>query len=127
MSTNTVRGQRTVRIATTNAEKKGFTVALCALADGTKLPAMLIFKEKNGELGPRVKANLKIPANVVVAASTNGWMTSSLLLSWFRRVWGESGFGERRLLVLDSYRPHKSTETKNKADASNTDVVIIPG
>ena len=84
--TNSLRGQHTIRIATTGAEKKGFTVALCAYADGTKLPAMMILKEKNGVLGPRVKANLRLPTNVVVAASPNGWMTRSVLHSWFRRV-----------------------------------------
>ena len=51
-STNSVRGQRTIRICTTGAQKKGFTVALCATADGSKLPALVTFKEKNGELGP---------------------------------------------------------------------------
>ena len=71
-STNSIRGLHSIRIATTGAEKKGFTVALCALVDGTKLPAMVIFKEKNGELGPRVRAGLTIPTNIVVAASKNG-------------------------------------------------------
>lgn len=88
---------------------------------------MMIFKEKNGVLGPRVKANLRIPTNVVVAASPNGWMTRSVLHSWFRRVWGNSLYGSRRLLVLDSYRPHKSTDTQEKAEALNTDIIIIPG
>ena len=91
------------------------------------MPAMMIFKEKNGVLGPRVKANLRIPTNVVAAASPNGWMTRSVLHSWFHRVWGNSLYGSRRLLVLDSYRPHKSTDTQEKAEALNTDIIIIPG
>ena len=81
---------------------------------------MMIFKEKNGVLGPRVKANLRIPTNVVVAASPNGWMTRS-------KLWGNSLYGSRRLQVLYSYRPHKSTDTQEKAEALNTDIIIIPG
>ena len=69
-STNSIRDLHSIRIATT---EKGFTVALCALADGTKLPAMVMFKEKDGELGP----GLTIPTNFVVAASTK-WMDDQL-------------------------------------------------
>ena len=46
--TNIKKGAKTVRIKTTRAEKKGFTVALAAMADGTKLPAVIIFKERSG-------------------------------------------------------------------------------
>ena len=52
--TNDIRGTRTVRIIHTRANKKGFTVALAAKGNGEKLPALVIFKEGNGELGPRV-------------------------------------------------------------------------
>lgn len=64
--TNHIRGAHTVRIKTTRAEKKGFTVALAADAAGNKLPAMIIFKERGGRLGDRVKKQLRIPSNVVV-------------------------------------------------------------
>ena len=49
--TNNIRGARTVRIKTTRAEKKGFTVALAADTAGNKLPALVIFKEHVGVLG----------------------------------------------------------------------------
>ena len=38
--------------------KKGFIVALCASAAGEKLPVYIIFKERGGKLGARVKAAL---------------------------------------------------------------------
>ena len=44
-SINNIKGENTVRIATTGGAKKGFTVALTALANGTKLPAYIVFKE----------------------------------------------------------------------------------
>ena len=46
--TNNVRGEKMIRIKTTRAEKKGFTVGLAAIADGSKLPAIIIFNERRG-------------------------------------------------------------------------------
>ena len=102
-ATNNICGARTVRIATSGAQKKGFTVALCASAAGEKLPAYIIFKERGGRLGPRVKAALTFPDNVKVSASANGWMTREELHHWIRGIWKESSV--RRFLVLDNYRP----------------------
>ena len=42
---------------------------MAATASGQKLPVVIIFKER------RVKSKLKLPANVHVRGSTNGWMT----------------------------------------------------
>ena len=41
------RGTSTVNIQTTGHEKSNFTVILGCMADGTKLPAVCIFKLKN--------------------------------------------------------------------------------
>ena len=43
--TNNKKGEKTVHIKTTRAEKKGFTVALAATASGVKLPAVIVFKK----------------------------------------------------------------------------------
>ena len=57
---------------TTKAAKRGFRVA--ANGAGEKLPALLIFKERGGQLGPRVSKSLTAPENVRVVATNNGWM-----------------------------------------------------
>ena len=101
--TNALRGQKTIRIKTTKAEKKGFTVALAATASGKKFPAFLIFKERNGKLCDRVRKSLRIPDNVRVHASKNGWMTSEMFHTWLRTTYGKKP--ECRLLILDQYRP----------------------
>ena len=69
-------GAQTTCIATTGAQKHGFTVHVCLgiLADGSKLPAFVILNERSGQLGARVKEALKLPENVHVTATTGGWM-----------------------------------------------------
>ena len=59
-----------------------FTVALCAMANGMKKQALIVFKESNGNVPPRVLQQLNIPPNVRVKASANGWMTRDLMLWW---------------------------------------------
>ena len=65
--TNARRGGSTIRIKTTRAEKKGFTVALPASASGEKLPAVIKFKERGGRLGACVFKKLVITSNVHVS------------------------------------------------------------
>ena len=122
--TNNIRGMKSIRIATTGGEKRGFTVSLCACADGRKLPALIIFKERNGVLGRRVRAALRYPDNVRVTASTNGWMTKERLLRWIQDIWSEAEDGERRLLVLDHYKPHRAADTGSLIQSLDTDLVF---
>ncbi|KAH7965076.1 hypothetical protein HPB49_003289 [Dermacentor silvarum] len=120
--TNNVVGESTVRIANTGC----FTVALAACASGHKLPAFVILKEPSGRIPPKAFMSLRIPANVRVTASKNGWMTSDKLQEWLTRVWGPNSDDVRRLLVLDQAPIHKTQATKDALDESDTDVVYVP-
>ena len=124
--TNNVRGEKTIRIKTTRTEKKGFTVALAAAADGATLPAIIIFKERGGVLGERVRRSLRVPSNVRLRSSTNGWMTATEYQNWLLHVYGKQR--ERRFLVVDCYKPHKAEESiKMAKERCNANVVIVPG
>ena len=103
--TNNVR-RKDIRIKTTMAKKKGFTVALAATATGEKLPAVIFFKEKGGSLGVRVRRALDIPDNVRVRATTNGWQTAVEYQWWLRSILKRKD--HCRLLVVDQYRPVKT-------------------
>ena len=118
--TNEIKGSKRVGIKTTKAEKRGFTVALCAAADGSKLPAFLIFKERTGE----IRQHLQIPANVHVTATRNGWMTRDQVLSWTQRVLGPSE--TRRLLLLANYAAHKAADVRAALDKQDVDLVFVP-
>ena len=59
-------------------------------------------------------------------ATTNGWMTKEKLLWWIQHIWNEAENGERRLLVLDHYKPHRAADTQSLVESLNTDLVYIP-
>ena len=86
--TNNKRGERTIYIKTTHAEKKGFTVPHAATASGKKLPGVIVFKERGGSLGVGVRLSLCIPPNVRVRA-TSGWMTAQEHQHWLVHVYGK--------------------------------------
>ena len=121
--TNNVRGSNTIRIKTTRAKKKGFTVNLAATAAGEKLPAVIVFKERKGVLGERVRRKIHIPSNVRVQASR---MTAEEYHRWLVQVYRKEG--DRHLLIVDSYKPHKSEDSVRVAnERCKADVLIIPG
>ena len=126
--TNAKKGSKTVRIKTTKAEKKGFTVALAASASGEKLPAVVIFKERGGVLGARAQRQLHVPNNVRVFASANEWMTRELYERWLRGTFGPGDEHQKRLLIVDMYRPHIAAESQRIVrDECHSQVIFVPG
>ena len=95
-------------------------------ASGVKLPAFIIFKERGGVLGSRVKRGLKIPSNVKVRATTNGWMTRDEYHTWVRSTY--SKHDHKRLLIVDQYKPHQAAESMIiTKEECNSEVVVVPG
>ena len=72
------RSAKTVRIRTTGNEKNRFTCVLTVLADGTKLPPIVIFK------GKKIPKNL--PSEIIVLMHPKGWMDESGMKTWFDKV-----------------------------------------
>ena len=64
-------------------KKRSLTVVLCVAAGGTNFSALVIFMERNDEISPRVRAFIRVPDNVHIAATPNGWMTQQKVVSWF--------------------------------------------
>jgi hypothetical protein len=116
------KGAKSVSIRTTGHERSSFTVVLACMADGSKLPAVCIFKLKNI---PREK----FPHGIYIRANEKGWMNEREMLWWIENVWtSRNPFGNSRsLLVLDSFRGHIVDSVKNRFVEKNTDIAIIPG
>ena len=73
------KGATEVRIKTTGHEKKRFTVNLCVLKDGTKLPPFVILDRKT-------LLKICIPeSKLIVAANGSGWMNHETLEIWLKK------------------------------------------
>ena len=68
-------GTRSVSIHITGHERTSFTVVLTCMADGSKLPPLVIFKLKKVPKG-------NFPPEVIVRANPTGWMNESEMLFW---------------------------------------------
>ncbi|CAG8447994.1 9949_t:CDS:2 [Diversispora eburnea] len=86
-----VKGSKTVEIRSTENNKNRFTCVLTVLADGTKLPPMVIFK------GKCLPPNL--PSEII----------------------------KKSLLVLDSFKAHKTPQIKLAFKDENSNLAVTPG
>lgn len=104
------RGVKTVLSKTTGKEKMRYTVALATLADGSKLPPMLIFR------GLKNVPKVQFPSGVVVQVSKDGSMNTELLDYWLQNVWKRrknSIFRQPAVLVLDRHASHLHARIQN--------------
>jgi len=73
-------GSKTISILSTGHERSNFTVVLACLADGTKLPPVIIFKLK------------KIPQEefsegIIIHTNFEGWINENEMFWWVENVW----------------------------------------
>jgi hypothetical protein len=115
-------GAHSISIRTTGHEKSNFTVVLTCMADGTKLPPLVIFKLKNI---PRCN----FPSEVIVRANPTGWMNENEMLYWIENVWVKRATfsNPQSLLVLDSFSAHIVDSVKHRFNEKNTNIAVIPG
>lgn len=73
------KGTKTVHVRTTSNDKNRFTVVLTCLADGTKLPPVIIFKGK--VWSPKTSPP---PSGVVVWFQDKGWMDEPGMEKWIK-------------------------------------------
>ena len=71
---------KTVSILSTGHKRSNFTIVLACLADGTKLPLVIIFKLVNV---PREEFS----DGVIIRANAKGWMNKDEMSWWVENVW----------------------------------------
>ena len=118
------KGDKTVIIRTTGHEKETVTVILAAMADGRKLPPVVVLK------GKREPAAADIPQGVLVKMSSNGWVNEEIIKWWLAQVWRRDD--NRKLLIWDPFRAHRTEDVKAIASrrgdfGTNSDMAVIPG
>ena len=114
-------GEKTIWVKTTGHEKQQFTVVLACLADGTKLPPMVIFKRHFQK-----KNFLK---GVIVHVQENRWMDDKGCIKWINKVCERCPGGLlncKSLLVWDMFKSHLCENIKTTIKRINTDIAVIP-
>lgn len=117
------KGEKTILVKTTGHEKQHFTVVLACLADGTKLPPMIIFKRKT-------MPKDKFPPGVVIHVQEKGWMDDSGCVKWINEVWARrpgAMLKPKSLLVWDMFKSHLTDTAKKLLKSKKTDMAVIPG
>lgn len=82
-SSRTVTGVGEKPVFIKTVKKIHFTVVFSCLANGSKLPPLVIFKRKT------LPKNMKFPAGVIVSAHVKGWMDESGTVEWLEKVWNK--------------------------------------
>ncbi len=112
-------GLKTITMASTGNEKSRLTVMLAAMADGTKLPPMVLVKG--------VRPLKDVPPGVIVTMTPHAWANAEVVKQWLRQVWRKNN-SDRRLLVWDAFSGHITPEVKKEVrEVYNTDMAVIPG
>ena len=107
-------------------EKNTFTVSLAARADGTKLPAVIVFKASNvktGVLSPGTMKKLDIADNVMVWSSLSGWWNERLDHMWIDHTFGNSEAEGNTVLIRDQFAVHKKDSSAEKLEELGVDQV----
>lgn len=128
-STFDKKGANEVIIRATAKYKVRLTLVLCCLADGSKLPSMIIFKESSGKL-PKKLQNAYDDTKIVIKANSKGWMNKEVLKEWVKEIWTPYIMKHDKsfLMVWDSFSVHKDKAIIDSlAEEKDTEVAIIPG
>ncbi len=117
------RGSKTVVVKTSGASRSRVTGILAVMADGTKLPPMIIFK---GKTTACVKGVVVSPKVAHIAFQENAWNDHSLTRLWFDKVWHHHVGTNVNLLVWDEFGGHKKFQASKQRQFANTHIVLIP-
>ena len=113
-------GMRSVLVRTTGHDKDKVTVMLAALADGTKIALLVIYK---GVWPPKSVSN-----GIVVAMSRNGWNNEEITKLWLEKCWGRLRNSLPHILVWVSSKSHVMVPIRDRVKGHhNTHMVVIPG
>ena len=118
------KGESTILLKSTGHEKNRYTVVLACMADGTKLPPMIIYKRTTRPKGD-------FPSNVILHWNAKGWVDEAACKMWVQRVWIKRPGGyfnrERSLLVWDKFSAHLTDGVRKTLNDAKTDIAVIPG
>ena len=124
-------GEKSVKVRTFGKDKVRISAVLAILANGFKLPPLLIFRGKTG--GPKEKKlqnNIYcINGEVYIKCQDNAWTDNNLFMFWLTNIW----FAPNRyrninntLLVFDRATTHFDNSINKLFENHNSKFVLVP-
>ena len=128
------KGKKNIIINTQNQEKCRITVLLGILADGFKLPPLIIFKAKENGTVFKELSNLKYvkDGSIFIYCNENAWATKKIISLWNYKIWKKyleviifrKGEG---VIILDRASSHlDNDEVLNELKYTNQKIFYIP-
>lgn len=124
-------GKKEVKIRTMNQEKIRYSAVLTVLANGKKLPPLLIFKAKpNKKVEKQLSSHIFVQqGKVLVQCQQNAWCSKQIFKIWFAQVWRRYCYfylQRTSLLVLDKATTHNFEDLDDKLKEIEGNIVYIP-
>src|SRR5450432_2343273 len=131
MSREALRSGR-VKNARQDGNREFISLLACICADGTTLPAGLIYQGASYDLQDTWLDDFNSNDEVAYfAASANGWSCDSLGYQWLRDIFDrhtkeKAGIRKRRILIVDGHSSHVNMKFLDLADKLRILVHILP-
>ena len=83
------KGAKQVIVRTQGQEKCRVSVILCILADGEKLPPLIIFKAKDkGKVFKSLNEDINVKKGLCyIECNSNAWATEDIIEKWLKQIW----------------------------------------
>ena len=107
-------GEKSIKVRTFGGERLRVSLILCILANGDKLPPLVIFKgSKNGRKENSLNDNIHVKKNeIYIRCQENAWASEDIFFEWLTKVWFRSHPNIKpsgnTLLVMDRATTHFS-------------------
>lgn len=124
-STYDFRGNKEIKLKTTQGNKLTYTAMFTVLNDRTPLPPLLIFKSKT----PVPKTiREKYAKKALILTNSNDWCDMKIIKVWMEKIWLNLRVKKtwKPLLVLDKFAVHQNENIKDILKKGGSEVVYIP-
>ena len=124
-------GNKEVIIDTKGNERKRISFLLTIVDEGSKLPAVLIFKGKKVIIIEKeINGNMHVLRKEIFAlVQENSWCDSQIFSFWYKNIFlnYEKKINKKCLLILDKAPNHIDNDILEKFKLYKTHYVYIPG
>ena len=131
-TTVTKIGNTTVNVKNFNRDKMRITVLLSIIADGTKLPPLIIFRGETNKTKEKKLQNNKYVINgkCYVKCQRKAWADNNIFNYWLNNIWFNNGILNHNikntLLILDRATTHFSSDLNERFKKYESHFVLIP-